>query len=556
MLYGNFNNSPIRSVKGKVELYEGSTLLNTFTYRDNLTSFEVERQGASGKFFGFGICQKITIKLVDKDRQILINKNQYFKAFLTTDEGEEAIYRKAFPEFYVDEVKRDENTNALTIVAYDLLHSASTTPYELTVYKEAIEEGLVLALSDYVGIGALALGLPWYSMELMGVTIPTLPVSYENIPSEEYGLAYPEGTVNLEGTENIREVLDALAEALQCIYYITTDLRLKFKRLDRDGEAVLTIDKSIYFTLKSEDAYTLNGVIKTTELGDNVGEPLDFEGVQQHIHENPFFDKRDDVEVLVDKANSAISGISITPFDCSWRGNYLLELGDKIKLVTKDNSEITSYLLSDKLTYNGALAQASSWKYEETTSAVSSNPTTLGESLKQTFAKVDKANKQITTLVSDVSANKSTLTQIQSTVDGINTTVESIEKTTGTLGEDIETLTKTVETKMTDEEVSIKISSALENGVTKVDTGTGFLFNEDGLTVSKTESEVSTIITENGMEIFETANSNNKLLTANKDGVNAKNLHATTYLIIGENSRFEDYNNKKRTGCFWIGGNS
>lgn len=42
------------------------------------------------------------------------------------------------------------------------------------------------------------------------------------------------------------------------------------------------------------------------------------------------------------------------------------------------------------------------------------------------------------------------------------------------------------------------------------------------------------------------------VLTANNIGVDAVNLHATTYLIIGQNSRFEDYNG--RTGCFWIGG--
>ena len=43
------------------------------------------------------------------------------------------------------------------------------------------------------------------------------------------------------------------------------------------------------------------------------------------------------------------------------------------------------------------------------------------------------------------------------------------------------------------------------------------------------------------------------MLTANKDGVNATNLKAITYLIIGERSRFENYGTD-RTGCFWIGG--
>jgi hypothetical protein len=48
---------------------------------------------------------------------------------------------------------------------------------------------------------------------------------------------------------------------------------------------------------------------------------------------------------------------------------------------------------------------------------------------------------------------------------------------------------------------------------------------------------------------------NENMLTANNKGVDAVNLHAKTYLIIGEGdgrSRFEDYS-INRTGCFWIG---
>jgi hypothetical protein len=50
--------------------------------------------------------------------------------------------------------------------------------------------------------------------------------------------------------------------------------------------------------------------------------------------------------------------------------------------------------------------------------------------------------------------------------------------------------------------------------------------------------------------------SGDEILTANHEGVNAVNLHASTYLIIGADngrSRFEDYGTN-RTGCFWIGG--
>ena len=42
-----------------------------------------------------------------------------------------------------------------------------------------------------------------------------------------------------------------------------------------------------------------------------------------------------------------------------------------------------------------------------------------------------------------------------------------------------------------------------------------------------------------------------EVLTVNNQGVKAQDLHAYTFLIIGDNSRLEDRGN--RTGCFWIG---
>ena len=104
---------------------------------------------------------------------------------------------------------------------------------------------------------------------------------------------------------------------------------------------------------------------------------------------------------------------------------------------------------------------------------------------------------------------------------------------------------------MTAEDVKIQIDNELENGVNKVTTSTGFTFNETGLTVNKTDSEMKTQITENGMTVYRDTEA---VLTANNQGVNARNLHAQTYLIIGNNSRFEDWtkDGEARTACFWL----
>ena len=107
---------------------------------------------------------------------------------------------------------------------------------------------------------------------------------------------------------------------------------------------------------------------------------------------------------------------------------------------------------------------------------------------------------------------------------------------------------------MTPEQLQFLVQNEISDGVDKVTTSTGFTFDEAGLTISKTGSEMETNIDEDGMSVFR---DNTEVLTADNQGVRALNLHAVTYLIVGEYSRFEDWENasgEARTGCFWIGG--
>ena len=94
------------------------------------------------------------------------------------------------------------------------------------------------------------------------------------------------------------------------------------------------------------------------------------------------------------------------------------------------------------------------------------------------------------------------------------------------------------------------LKDIVNQGVDHVTTTTGFTFDEQGLTVNKTGSEMITQVTEDGMTI---SRSGTQVLVVNNQGVQATNLNANTYLIIGGRSRFENFGDNY-TGCFWIGG--
>lgn len=82
---------------------------------------------------------------------------------------------------------------------------------------------------------------------------------------------------------------------------------------------------------------------------------------------------------------------------------------------------------------------------------------------------------------------------------------------------------------------------------------TSYKFDTEDLTIEKSGSQIKTRINEDGMRVYK---NDEEMLKANNEGVDAVNLHAKTYLIVGNNSRFEDYENangETRTACFWVG---
>lgn len=528
----NIINSPVRSIKARVELYNSSsTLVNTFNYDGALINFTVNRVGEESKFFGFGVCQKINIHLIDTNRDLSITTENYFKVIYTIDEQEITPY----PNFYVTEVHRDENTNELSITAYDALNTAtSRTAADMTIGEE---DATIFTIQDYILAASGVLGL---------TVAPVITAS-----GEWQNLSYLATTdVNFEGTETIRDVLDDIAEITYTIYYIDNSGALHFKRLD--NTTPVTIDKTQYFSLSSGDNRRLTTVSHITELADNLTAATDETGTTQYIRNNAFIDLNvDNTTLILEDIISALGGFTINQFECEWRGNPLVEIGEALKITTKDDNTVISYVINDTIKYNGCLSEKSSWSYEDSENEENTNATTLGEALKETFAKVDKASKNITLLTSQTESNNEAITELQLETSGISASVinnqTTIEEITGNINE----IQEEVSAKMTSDAVEIAINKAISNGVDTVTTSTGFTFNDDGLTIAKTDSEMSTTIDENGMVV---SNSSEEVLTATSEGVNAINLTARKYLIIGTNSRFEDYNNSTRTGCFWIGG--
>lgn len=532
MINSDILNSSTGIMNAKVEFYNGSTLVKTCTCSDYLQDFNVYRVGDNTKFFGYGVCQKLSVKLIDMWKDLVIASGNTVEISYVVGDKE----LRPYPTFTITEVNIDEDTNDISVTAYDKVHDAEGHEISEVTLSTPTVRGYVEGIANFLGLPFVIIGV--------GGT--------ETCFDTDYGTK----GANLDGTEKIRIVLDAIAEATQTIYYINYENVLVFKRLDMAGDPVFTISRDSYSVLKTSENRRLSAICSTTELGDNVEASLGISGTTQYLRDNPFWDIREDLGTLIENALDAIGGLTIGQIrDCDWTGNILLEIGDKLAFEKEDGSTVISYLLDDSIKYDGFVEEQTIWTFSETDNETESNPSTLDEVLNKTFARVDKVNRTINLVAGRVSSTESEISSLTLTTSGITTEVESLKNNSNAAFENTNNeLTKLrTDLNQTSSSLTLKIQEVDSKDITEVKTSTGFTFDEFGLKIDKSNSEMSTQITEDGMTV---SRQGSVTLTANNQGVQAENLHATTWLIVGNNSRFEDYidaNGKKRTACFWIG---
>lgn len=192
--------------------------------------------------------------------------------------------------------------------------------------------------------------------------------------------------------------------------------------------------------------------------------------------------------------------------------------------------------------------------------------------LEMTGFKIEKGNKatdwtpapedtqvQIDGVVSDVAGQQVIITSQESRIsnlelnnESIEASVSRLESTTQTTLDGIETTISELEKKaglaITEEDVTIAIESKLQNADGIFITGTDYGFSADGLKIAKDGQAMENLLDNSGLEV---TRSGEAILTADDTGVNALNLTARQYLIVGNHARFENYGTG-RTACFWI----
>lgn len=382
---------PVREVECGVGFYSGSTLLQTYKGSDKLKSLTLERVGEDSKFFGFGICQKLNIKLIDMNNNLSISGDMipYFG---------DGTNKRTFPRFHNTETNRDEKNRLISITAYDLIEYA-----------------------NHYYFSDLNMTAPYTVKQIVDAVATKLGTTAFTLDEEGFTLSYPTGA-NLGGNETLRDVLNMVAEITQTIYYVDDNNVLTFKRLNAKETADYTINSDLIFDCECGENRRLQIICNTNQLGDSTYASTSLEGSTQFVRDNGLWNLRADLPDLLDNAVALVGNMTINQFSCNWRGNPLLEIGDKLAIAPPNQTTRYSYLLDDVYTFDGGLTESTQWTFTEEDEKAT-NPTSLRKSLEETYARVNKADKRIDLVIKEVDDQGEQITSIEMNINGITSTV-------------------------------------------------------------------------------------------------------------------------------------
>lgn len=162
---------------------------------------------------------------------------------------------------------------------------------------------------------------------------------------------------------------------------------------------------------------------------------------------------------------------------------------------------------------------------------------------------LDATNDSLSDTTNQVNQNTSDINDTNVNLNNNYYNKNQIDIMNSSTSQELTQIKNSVETKVTAEDLNIAIAEIKTTGVTSVTTETGYTFDKDGLKIQKSDSEMSSLLDNDGLVV---KRDNTEVLTVRSAGVETENLTVRTYFTIGDNTRVENY--KGGTGFFYVGG--
>ena len=412
---------------------------------------------------------------------------------------------KKYGTFIVKEAEYKDETNSIVITAYDLI-LLSMIPYAPSVNFTAPEgsEPPVITLGIYLQS----------ICDYLGITLatPTFANSEVIIDEEKYDNSYTFRDVLTEIAQAAGGTIAIKNDQLYVLYPVASEVKVEPSNLKsiEIGEVFGPVNSVVIARTPQED-----NIYKKDATAETICEIK--------IENNQLMDSHR--EDFIEGIYNALYGLTYYPHEVESFGIGTLEICDLFTIETLDGNTYTALHMSGEVEITQGLVERTKGTAPTSTKTDYKAASETDRRINQTILRVDKQD---------------------GIIQGLITKTE--EKTNELTGE-VEKLTKSVESTMTAEDIKILVSTSVE-GKDNIKTSMGYTLNDEGLRIKRSNEEIENLLTHEGMYVNR---NDDNILTADKKGVDAINLKARQYLIVGENSRFEDYDDN-RTACFYIGG--
>lgn len=316
-----------------------------------------------------------------------------------------------------------------------------------------------------------------------------------------------------------------------------------------------------------------NGLVKYETSNDDTLETLYLNSENVYINSQEIFDNIADEILNFEFYNFSTGNCEV---------NYNATCGKLIEFVDGENTYVSISQYDHE--YNGGWLGG----YELDLDSVFQNETKIkgnDDKIKAIKITQDRLQNQIDITVEEVDANNNQIVDLQISQSQISSSVSSLSQTTSeqygdllsqfndyveinddaidqindkfndyaTSG-DLNAIARSVNEVTTDTYKKIEINTMLSDGSVKKLQTASMLVDDEGLTFEKTNAKAKTNINENGLTILD--NNDEPILKAVYDNdigntvVETYRHQVKEYFIMGQHSRFEDYENG--TGCFFI----
>ena len=248
-----------------------------------------------------------------------------------------------------------------------------------------------------------------------------------------------------------------------------------------------------------------------------------------------------DADALLPIARSIyehLQGVSYTPCKVTVPANMHIRAGHTVRITDRNGKAITVYIMTKTQQGQKETLEATGSPNRDSTTAVNNR------SYQALSGKVFHLRTDVDGLQAENKDSSGRLAKLELDVDGI---IGTVSQQSG----DAEGIKKQMtKLEQSAEAVRICVQKIQDEGATKIKTGMGYTFDDNGLQIAREGQQMKNLLDNTGMYV---TRSDQTILQANHEGVVAADVSVKNYLIVGNHARFEDYA-AGRTACFWLGG--